>query len=78
MESFTCVGSILGCSACIAVGGLLLAAYKLGVIYQLFHKVGVYKSTPFIYVIFNTALLGSVGVNIICKPHSMPTLNRTS
>uniref|UniRef100_A0A1A8DKD7 2-hydroxyacyl-CoA lyase 2 n=2 Tax=Nothobranchius TaxID=28779 RepID=A0A1A8DKD7_NOTKA len=38
MESFGCISSILGCSACIAVGGLVLAAYKLGVIYQLFHK----------------------------------------
>ncbi|XP_037533697.1 2-hydroxyacyl-CoA lyase 2 [Nematolebias whitei] len=38
MESFTILGSVLGCSVCVAVGGLVFAAYKLGVFYQLFHK----------------------------------------
>lgn len=36
MESF---GAILGCSAGIALGGLVFAAYKFGLLYQLFHKV---------------------------------------
>lgn len=37
MES---VVAVVGCSAAVAVGGLLFAAYKLGLLYQLFHKVG--------------------------------------
>lgn len=38
-------GAILGCSAGFAVGGLVFAAYKLGLLYQLFHKVGFLNST---------------------------------
>ncbi|RVE64540.1 hypothetical protein OJAV_G00126790 [Oryzias javanicus] len=38
MESLGAAGAVLGCSACIPVVGLLLAAYKLGLFYQLFHK----------------------------------------
>ncbi|XP_015228170.1 PREDICTED: acetolactate synthase-like protein [Cyprinodon variegatus] len=38
MESFGCISSVLGCSACIALAGLVFAASKLGFIYQLFHK----------------------------------------
>ncbi|KAF1393818.1 hypothetical protein PFLUV_G00020000 [Perca fluviatilis] len=38
MESFGTIGTVLGCSAGIAVGGLVFAAYKLGLLYQLFHK----------------------------------------
>ncbi|KAM4566290.1 2-hydroxyacyl-CoA lyase 2 [Odontesthes bonariensis] len=38
MESFGVLGTVLGCSVGIVVGGLVLAAYKLGVFYQLFHK----------------------------------------
>ena len=38
MESLS---SVLGCCAGVAVCALLLAAYKLGLVYQLFHKVGV-------------------------------------
>lgn len=43
MESFGIgtLGTALGCSAAaVAVGALLLAANKLGIFYQLFHKVG--------------------------------------
>ncbi|KAM9317985.1 2-hydroxyacyl-CoA lyase 2 [Pholidichthys leucotaenia] len=39
MESFGVLGTVLGCFTSILVGGLLFAAYKLGLIYQLFHKV---------------------------------------
>lgn len=43
MESFG-IGTLataLGCSAAaVAVGALLFAANKLGIFYQLFHKVG--------------------------------------
>lgn len=45
MESFGAIGTVLGCSAGIVVGGLVFAAYKLGLLYQLFHKVGCYNST---------------------------------
>ncbi|CAG6006188.1 unnamed protein product [Menidia menidia] len=38
MESLGALGTALGCFAGIAAGGLVLAAYKLGVLYQLFHK----------------------------------------
>uniref|UniRef100_A0A3B3HGT5 2-hydroxyacyl-CoA lyase 2 n=1 Tax=Oryzias latipes TaxID=8090 RepID=A0A3B3HGT5_ORYLA len=39
MESLGAVGAVLGCSACcIPVVALLLAAYKLGLFYQLFHQ----------------------------------------
>uniref|UniRef100_A0A671VDD5 2-hydroxyacyl-CoA lyase 2 n=1 Tax=Sparus aurata TaxID=8175 RepID=A0A671VDD5_SPAAU len=38
MESFGAIGTVLGCSAGIVVGGLVFAAYKLGLLYQLFHK----------------------------------------
>uniref|UniRef100_A0A8C4EJT4 2-hydroxyacyl-CoA lyase 2 n=1 Tax=Dicentrarchus labrax TaxID=13489 RepID=A0A8C4EJT4_DICLA len=38
MESFGAIGTVLGCSAGIALGGLVFAAYKLGLLYQLFHK----------------------------------------
>uniref|UniRef100_A0A8D0D065 2-hydroxyacyl-CoA lyase 2 n=1 Tax=Sander lucioperca TaxID=283035 RepID=A0A8D0D065_SANLU len=38
MESFGAIGTVLGCSAGIAVGGLVFAACKLGLLYQLFHK----------------------------------------
>lgn len=34
------ISTILGCSLGIVLGGLTLAAYKLGLLYQLFHKVG--------------------------------------
>lgn len=51
MESFVAVGTALGCSAGIAVGGLVFAAYKLGLLYQLFHKVGC-VSVPFSTCIF--------------------------
>lgn len=40
METFGTVGTVLGCSAAVAVGALLFAANKLGILYQLFHKVG--------------------------------------
>uniref|UniRef100_A0A665UMQ1 2-hydroxyacyl-CoA lyase 2 n=1 Tax=Echeneis naucrates TaxID=173247 RepID=A0A665UMQ1_ECHNA len=40
MESFGAIGTFLGCSAGFAVCGLLFAACKLGLLYQLFHKVG--------------------------------------
>lgn len=43
MESFAIgtLGTALGCSvAAVAVGALLFAASKLGIFYQLFHKVG--------------------------------------
>lgn len=33
------LGSLLGCSAAVAMGVLVFSAYKLGVLYQLFHKV---------------------------------------
>ncbi|XP_048121401.1 2-hydroxyacyl-CoA lyase 2 isoform X2 [Alosa alosa] len=32
------IGTVLGCSLGIVLGGLVLAAYKLGLLYQLFHK----------------------------------------
>uniref|UniRef100_A0AAQ4NS29 2-hydroxyacyl-CoA lyase 2 n=1 Tax=Gasterosteus aculeatus aculeatus TaxID=481459 RepID=A0AAQ4NS29_GASAC len=32
------LGSLLGCSAAVAMGVLVFSAYKLGVLYQLFHK----------------------------------------
>ncbi|XP_010755421.2 2-hydroxyacyl-CoA lyase 2 [Larimichthys crocea] len=38
MESFGAAGTVLGCCAGIAVAGLVFAAYKLGIVYQLFHK----------------------------------------
>lgn len=38
MESLGATGTFLGCSAGVLVGGLVLAAYKLGLLYQLFHK----------------------------------------
>uniref|UniRef100_A0A665UMB8 2-hydroxyacyl-CoA lyase 2 n=1 Tax=Echeneis naucrates TaxID=173247 RepID=A0A665UMB8_ECHNA len=38
MESFGAIGTFLGCSAGFAVCGLLFAACKLGLLYQLFHK----------------------------------------
>ncbi|MED6271094.1 hypothetical protein CHARACLAT_016771, partial [Characodon lateralis] len=38
MESFGCISSVLGCSACIVLAGLVFVSYKLGLIYQLFHK----------------------------------------
>ncbi|KAA8593859.1 hypothetical protein FQN60_004693 [Etheostoma spectabile] len=38
MESFGAIGTVLGCGAGIVVGGLVFAAYKLGLLYQLFHK----------------------------------------
>lgn len=34
------VVAVVGGSAAVAVGGLLFAAYRLGLLYQLFHKVG--------------------------------------
>lgn len=43
MESFGLgtLATALGCSAAaVAVGALLFAANKLGIFYQLFHKVG--------------------------------------
>lgn len=45
MESFGTVGTVLGCSAAVAVGALLFAANKLGILYQLFHKVGCHNQT---------------------------------
>lgn len=45
MESFGAAGTVLGCCAGIAVAGLVFAAYKLGIVYQLFHKVGCHNST---------------------------------
>lgn len=44
MDTFGAVGAVVGCSVCIAVGGLVLAAYRLGIFYQLFHKVSVHLS----------------------------------
>uniref|UniRef100_A0A8C2ZHC9 2-hydroxyacyl-CoA lyase 2 n=1 Tax=Cyclopterus lumpus TaxID=8103 RepID=A0A8C2ZHC9_CYCLU len=38
MESLGGVGTVLGCSAGIAMGVLVFSAYKLGLLYQLFHK----------------------------------------
>ncbi|XP_028276438.1 2-hydroxyacyl-CoA lyase 2 [Parambassis ranga] len=38
MESFGAICTILGCSASIVLGGLVFAAYKLGLVYQMFHK----------------------------------------
>ncbi|CAN9511538.1 unnamed protein product [Ophioblennius macclurei] len=38
MESCDVVATALGCSACVVVGGLFIAAYKLGLLYQLLHK----------------------------------------
>ncbi|XP_049433134.1 2-hydroxyacyl-CoA lyase 2 [Epinephelus fuscoguttatus] len=38
METFGAVGTALGCSAGIALAGLVLTAYKLGLLYRLFHK----------------------------------------
>uniref|UniRef100_A0A4W6CV34 2-hydroxyacyl-CoA lyase 2 n=1 Tax=Lates calcarifer TaxID=8187 RepID=A0A4W6CV34_LATCA len=38
MESFGAIGAVLGCSAGIVVCGLVCAAYRLGLFYQLFHK----------------------------------------
>uniref|UniRef100_A0A7N8YCL8 2-hydroxyacyl-CoA lyase 2 n=1 Tax=Mastacembelus armatus TaxID=205130 RepID=A0A7N8YCL8_9TELE len=38
MECFGAIGTLLGCSAGAAVCGLLFAAFKLGLLYQLFHK----------------------------------------
>uniref|UniRef100_UPI0037E870F6 2-hydroxyacyl-CoA lyase 2 n=1 Tax=Semicossyphus pulcher TaxID=241346 RepID=UPI0037E870F6 len=38
MESCGAVGTVLGCSAGIVVAGLVFAAYKLGLLYQLLHK----------------------------------------
>lgn len=40
MESAGVLGTVLGCSAGLAVCGVVFAAYKLGLLYQLFHKVG--------------------------------------
>lgn len=34
--------TFFGCCVGIAAGGLVFAAYKLGLLYQLFHKVGCY------------------------------------
>lgn len=34
------IGTVLGCSLAVVFGGLTFAAYKLGLLYQLFHKVG--------------------------------------
>uniref|UniRef100_A0A672IW88 2-hydroxyacyl-CoA lyase 2 n=1 Tax=Salarias fasciatus TaxID=181472 RepID=A0A672IW88_SALFA len=39
MQSCEVICTVLGYSACIVVGGLLFAAYKLGLLYQLLHKV---------------------------------------
>lgn len=36
MES---IGAILGCTVGFALGGFTFAAYKLGLLYQMFHKV---------------------------------------
>lgn len=33
---------LLGCSVAVAAGALLLAAYKLGLLYQLLHQVGLH------------------------------------
>uniref|UniRef100_A0A7N6A536 2-hydroxyacyl-CoA lyase 2 n=1 Tax=Anabas testudineus TaxID=64144 RepID=A0A7N6A536_ANATE len=38
MESAGVLGTVLGCSAGLAVCGVVFAAYKLGLLYQLFHK----------------------------------------
>lgn len=48
MEPFGVVGIVLGSFTSLVLGGLLFAAYKLGILYQLFHKVGILKkkSTP--------------------------------
>ncbi|KAG7479678.1 acetolactate synthase [Solea senegalensis] len=39
MEALGVFGTTLGCSACFVVCGLVFAAHRLGLIYQLFHKV---------------------------------------
>lgn len=38
MDLFSNIGTVLGCTLGFAFGGLILAAYKLGVLYQLLHK----------------------------------------
>lgn len=38
MESCGVIGTILGCFLGIVLGGLVFAAYKLGILYRLFHK----------------------------------------
>lgn len=43
MEPFGVVGIVLGSFTSLVLGGLLFAAYKLGILYQLFHKVGILK-----------------------------------
>lgn len=43
MEPFGVVGIVLGSFTSLVLGGLLFAAYKLGILYQLFHKVGIFK-----------------------------------
>lgn len=42
MEPFGAISTALGCSVGIA---LVFAAFKLGLLYQLFHKVGLLSST---------------------------------
>lgn len=42
MEPFGVVGIVLGSFTSLVLGGLLFAAYKLGILYQLFHKVGIF------------------------------------
>lgn len=42
MEAVCSTCTFLGCCVGIAAGGLVFAAYKLGLLYQLFHKVGCY------------------------------------
>lgn len=45
MEPFGVVGIVLGSFTSLVLGGLLFAAYKLGILYQLFHKVGILKKS---------------------------------
>lgn len=62
MDSFGMgtLGSALGCSvAAVALGALLFAASKLGIFYQLFHKVGWPHQTSNTDVFFNSRVHGS-------------------
>lgn len=60
MESLGLVGSVLGCSAGIAVCGVVFAAYKLGLFYQLFHKVGFSPHAYFFSIHLSSHVLCSI------------------
>lgn len=59
MESLEYVGAVLGGSVAIAVAGLVFAVYKLGLLYQLFHKVRCHNSTVSLQVELSVSFSGN-------------------